>query len=98
MSVDSPAASLDEGLLRAVVAFCQTLRAAGLAVGPGQTLEFARALGQVESTRQEQFYWAARLSLCLRKEDLPAFDKVFAAFWQRGPDVEDASPPQPRRP
>ncbi len=76
-------ASLADALLRAAVSFAQTLRRAGLPVSLNRTIEFLRALGAVDPSQSEQFYWAARLTLCSRHEDLAIFDEAFEAFWER---------------
>ncbi len=56
-------ASLAGALLRAAVAFSETLRRAGLPVGLSRTIEFLRALGAIDSSQRQQFYWSASLSL-----------------------------------
>lgn len=73
---------LAEGLLKAALAFTERLRQAGLAVDLNRTIQFVRALGEVDASQEEEFYWAARLTLCSRRQDLKPFDETFAAFWR----------------
>lgn len=76
-------APLADALLRAVVTFSETLRRAGLPVGLSRTIEFLRALGAMNSSQRQQFYWAARLTLCSRREEIAVFDEAFEAFWSQ---------------
>ena len=76
-------APLADALLRAAVAFSETLRRAGLRVGLSRTIEFLRALGAIDSSQRQQFYWAARLTLCARREEIAVFDEAFEAFWSQ---------------
>jgi uncharacterized protein len=57
-----------------LVAFARTLRDEGVAADPGRVIEFCRAASLV---RPEDLYWAGRLTLCFRAEDLPVYDRVF---------------------
>ena len=44
---------------------------------------FAEALGAARaSTDRAPVYWAGRATLVRRPEDIPVYDRVFAAFWQ----------------
>lgn len=79
--------SLADTLLRAAVAFAESLRQASLPVGLNRTIEFLRALDAVNPGHQQEFYWAARLTLCSRREDIAIFDEAFAAFWKQGNPV-----------
>ena len=73
------------------VAFVRVLRSAGLDVPPGSTLVFVNALAEVDVTSRPQLYWAGRATLVRRLEDVPAYDRVFARFWQ-GLTAEDRAP------
>ena len=66
----------------AVVALGRALRRAGLGAGVDEELLFCRALGEVDVRSRAQVYWAARAVFLRRLEDLPAFDAVFARFWE----------------
>jgi len=64
-----------------VVGFARTLRSAGLPVGVEQSESFAGALAQVNPVSLRDVYLAARATLVFRREDLPVFDDLFAAFF-----------------
>ena len=66
--------------------FVRTLRAAGLPLGPGQTLRAIEAVRAVEITDKRDFYWALRASLINRHDQIDLFDQAFAMFW-RNPDI-----------
>ena len=78
-------------VLRAAVAFGRLLRRAGLAAGTDRVVEFTRALQELDVARREDVYWAGRVTLCSRREDLELYDRAFRAFW------EDLAP-RPLRP
>ena len=69
-------------VLRAAVTFGRLLRRAGVGVGPDRVMEFTRALDELDVTRREDVYWAGRVTLCSRREDLERYDKAFRAFWE----------------
>jgi uncharacterized protein len=63
------------------VALVARLRAGGVVVSPGGPAGFVQALGQLAPRSRTELYWAARLTLVNRAEDLAAFNSVFdAAF------------------
>ena len=64
-----------------IVHFCRTLRAAGLPVGPGRTLDAVRAVSCAGLRRRDDFYWTLHASLVSRAEQKPVFDQAFHAFW-----------------
>ncbi len=57
-----------------LVAFARALRGEGLAVGPGRVIEFCRAAAELPP---EDLYWAGRLTLVSRPEEIPVYDRVF---------------------
>jgi uncharacterized protein len=74
-------------------AFAQRLRAAGVSVGVGGIEAFAAALGAPGAAGPvgaggaagaRRLYWLARVTLVTRHDDLPAFDRVFAAVFGAG--------------
>ncbi len=69
-------------MLDAAVTFGRLLRRAGLAAGTDRVVEFTRALKELDATRREDVYWAGRITLCSRREDLELYDKAFRAFWE----------------
>jgi uncharacterized protein with von Willebrand factor type A (vWA) domain len=80
--VPSSAPHEEAPVLRAAVTFGRLLRRAGLAAGPDRVVEFARALEELNVTRREDVYWAGRVTLCSRREDLELYDEAFRAFWE----------------
>jgi uncharacterized protein len=69
-------------MLDAAVAFGRLLRRAGLAAGPDRVTGFVRALEELDVTRRDDVYWAGRITLCSRREDLDLYDRAFRAFWE----------------
>jgi len=61
--------------------FCRRLRAEGLRLGPGDTLDAARALDAVDVLDREELRLSLRSTLVKRAEDLPVFDALFDSFW-----------------
>jgi uncharacterized protein len=68
--------------VRMAVAFGRALRGAGLDVPAGSVVAFVEALGAVGMARRDAVYWSGRATLVRRPEDLPVYERVFAAFWQ----------------
>lgn len=75
-------------LLENIMHFCRVLRAAGLPVGPGQTLKALEAVRAVELADREQFYWALHAALVNRRDQREIFDQAFHVFW-RNPRILD---------
>lgn len=63
------------------VAFVRVLRGAGLAVPVEATVTFARALAALGERAAAGAYWAGRATLVRRSEDVPTYDRAFAAFF-----------------
>ncbi len=68
---------------RIAVAFARVVRGAGIDVTVGATLTFARALECVGLADRDEVYWSARATLVTRPEQIAAFDRAFAVFWER---------------
>jgi uncharacterized protein len=66
---------------RMAVGFSILLRRSGLAVPIGSVVTFAEALGAVGIGRRTPVYWAGRAVLVRKPEDIPTYDRAFAAFW-----------------
>jgi uncharacterized protein with von Willebrand factor type A (vWA) domain len=79
--------------------FGRLLRGAGIDVHPGRMLDVMEALRHIDLSARDEVYHACRALLVHRHEQLPVFDRVFAAYWrehrqrQRPPA---ASPSEPR--
>lgn len=69
-----------------VAGFARALRANGLAVPTGTAVVYAEALALVGMDSQKKVYWAGRATLVRRAEDIPVYDRIFAAYWQDRPD------------
>ena len=66
---------------RIVAGFARALRANGLSVPTGTAVLFAEALALVGVEAPSRVYWAGRATLVRRVEDIPVYDRVFAAYW-----------------
>ncbi len=73
------------------VAFVRLLRRSGIEAPVGSSVAFAQALGEVGVERMGGVYWAGRATLVHRPEDVPVYDRAFAAFWQR--DIDGRAAP-----
>ena len=71
---------------RIVTGFARVLRAHGLSVPMGMAILFAEALARLGVDRRDRVYWAGRATLVRRVEDIPVYDRAFAAFWQDRPE------------
>src|SRR5262249_38667189 len=81
-----------------VVGFARTLRGAGLPVGVEQSETFAEALARVNAVSRRDVYLAARATLVTRREDLPVFDDLFAAFFGAAGETTDRAQRVPLAP
>lgn len=69
-------------LVENVMHFARTLRAAGLAVGPGRVIEAVRAIEVAGFTRREDFYWTLHAIFVNRRDQRELFDQAFHIFWR----------------
>lgn len=67
------------------VGFAATVRGEGLDVSVAAALSYAAAIDAVGLSDVAQLYWAGRAVLVTRPEDVEAYDRAFASFWQRKP-------------
>lgn len=79
-----------ERLAANVMHFVRLLRRAGLAVGPGDTLDAERAVAAIDAMRREQFYAALHAVLVRRRADHALFDEAFRLFWRDPGGAEGA--------
>ncbi|HEY2318283.1 MAG TPA: VWA domain-containing protein [Solirubrobacteraceae bacterium] len=70
-----------------MVTFGRVLREAGLEIGPGRIADALRGLDAVDIGRQEDVYWALRVTLVTRREELEPFDRAFSAWFLRAPVI-----------
>jgi uncharacterized protein len=75
--------------LEPLVAFGRELRARGLPVGTGRILTFVRAVAALGLTDRLSLYWAGRVSMIGRKEDLVAYDLAFEDWYRRLRSTEE---------
>lgn len=83
-------------MLRAAVAFGRVLRGAGLRVGTDRVVEFARAMEELDVGRRDDVYWAGRITLCSRPEDVGIYDRAFGLFWDKGEILKPRPKPKVR--
>jgi uncharacterized protein with von Willebrand factor type A (vWA) domain len=69
---------------RIAVTFVRVLRGSGLAVEPGATATFARALAAVGVDERDGVYWAGRAALVRRPEDVDDYNRCFDALFGLG--------------
>jgi uncharacterized protein len=75
------ATRLAEPGLERLVGFGRLLRRRGLPVGTGRILTFCRAVAALDRLDRKGVYWAGRLSMVARKEDLAAYDAAFEEWF-----------------
>jgi uncharacterized protein with von Willebrand factor type A (vWA) domain len=70
-----------------LVGFARSLRAAGLTVGTGDVLSYCSAMRPLDPADLTDLYWAGRVTLVNRPEDIEAYDRVFRRYFldQDGP-------------
>jgi uncharacterized protein with von Willebrand factor type A (vWA) domain len=84
------------------VALGRSLRAAGLPVTPDRSATFVAAAALLGAGDRDALYWAARLAFVTSRDELAAFDAVFAALVEGKTDPAGATrgdptaPPGPR--
>ncbi|MFG3440471.1 VWA domain-containing protein [Nonomuraea sp. NPDC047897] len=71
---------MDE-LAATVTGFARTLRAAGVGADHERTANLLRALDHLDVSDPREVYWAGRLTLCATPDDLPRYDRCFAAYF-----------------
>ena len=68
-----------------LVVLARALRDEGLAVGPGRIVDFCRAAAALPAG---DLYWAGRLTLVSRPEEIPVYDRVFHGLVEEQPPAE----------
>jgi len=77
-----------------LVGFARTLRAAGVPATQDRVLALLEAVDALDPRRRDDVYWAGRLTLCAAHEDLPRYDRAFAAYFG-GQPVARPTPTMP---
>jgi len=80
-----------------VVTFGRVLREAGLEVGPGRVSDALHGLDAVDLSRRDDVYWTLRQTLVSHVDDLEAFDRAFAAWFMRAPELAPPRTPHTER-
>jgi uncharacterized protein with von Willebrand factor type A (vWA) domain len=70
------------GPLAPLVALGRDLRAKGLPVGTGRILTFCRSVAALGVSDRDSLYWAGRVSLVAKREDVEAYDTAFDAWFR----------------
>ncbi|MGH3101387.1 MAG: vWA domain-containing protein, partial [Thermoleophilia bacterium] len=73
--------ALAEPGLQRLVGFGRLLRQRGLPVGTGRILTFCRAVAALDRLDRKGVYWAGRVAMVARKEDLAAYDAAFDEYF-----------------
>ena len=76
------------------------MRAAGLTVGTGDVVTYVEAAATLSPSDLLDLYWAGRVTLVTRRDDIPAYDRVFRSYFlaEDSPASEPlGSPRQPAR-
>jgi uncharacterized protein with von Willebrand factor type A (vWA) domain len=71
-----------DAVLAAVVSLGRALRQAGLGASVDRELTFCRALAEIDLRDRNRVACAARASFVSDPAELPAFESVFARFWE----------------
>lgn len=86
MTESAPPSSPPVEAASLAAAFITALRGAGLSCSPDRAARLAEALSLVPPTDLDRLYWALRVVLVSRHEQLPVFDAVFGAVFRGGFD------------
>jgi uncharacterized protein with von Willebrand factor type A (vWA) domain len=81
----APTAPGTPGVVGTLVGFARTLRSSGVDAGPERVQAMVSALAELDAASRTDMYWAGRLTLCADVDDLPRYDRAFAA-WFGGED------------
>lgn len=68
-------------LVPVLVGFARVLRTAGLAVGTGDVQVFCGSLAALDPTDLVDLYWAGRVTLVVRRDDIAVYDEVFRQYF-----------------
>ena len=71
----------DSRLARVLAGFARELRAAGITVGTGDLLTYFSAMSPLDPSDLVDLYWAGRVTLVSRRDDIPAYNDVFRRYF-----------------
>lgn len=86
---------MDDGGVGTLVAFATRLRQHGLAVGTERALAFSRAAAALGPRDPADLYWAGRVTLVARRDDLAVYDRAFAEHFAGVPGATVDAPVRP---
>jgi uncharacterized protein with von Willebrand factor type A (vWA) domain len=75
-----------------LVGFAGRLRADGLPVDMTRVSSALRALAAYQPLRDEDIYWATRLTMCSRPADVPVFNSAYTAWFGMPPPDAGSTP------
>jgi uncharacterized protein with von Willebrand factor type A (vWA) domain len=78
----SDASARPQSAAELTVCFANVLRGLGVETPVSAVVSFTEALGAVGLSRRDEVYWAGRATLVRRPEDVDAYDRAFAAFFE----------------
>lgn len=84
----SPPIDVERSVIERVTAFCRLLRERGLVVTPAESVDAVRLLEWIDLTDRTELHLALRALLATRREDLAAFDALFAEWWRLSQPAE----------
>ncbi|HEX3957690.1 MAG TPA: VWA domain-containing protein [Trebonia sp.] len=90
---DDRFAEVRAGFAEVLVGFARELRAAGLPVGTGDVVTYVEAAATLSPSDLLDLYWAGRVTLVTRRDDIPPYDRVFRAYFL----AEDSPASEPLR-
>lgn len=82
-------------IVETVAGFARTVRAAGGRADPERVQAMLAALDHLDVLDPRDVYWAGRLTLCADPEDLPRYDRCFAAYFSGRTAVPGRRPSTP---
>jgi len=79
---------------RLAVSFVRALRAAGVTIPVGSAITYLQALGELGIDAPSSLYWAGRVTLIRKPEDIATYTRVFTSFFT-GITLADLAIPTP---
>ncbi len=71
----------DAPILEVLVAFARRLRDEGITVGSGDVLTYCGAMATLSPADLLDLYWGGRTTLVTRRDQIPAYNRVFRSFF-----------------
>jgi uncharacterized protein len=76
-----------------LVDFARELRTAGLTIGSGDVLTYARSVATLDPTDLLDLYWAGRATLVTRHDQIAVYHRLFVRYFLDGPGEDDLPRP-----